>query len=223
MHCFPYQDPEAYREWLRRIGREELCKMDPIKVNRNYRVCDDHFSSFSRLPEGDTSRSGLKKRALPTLYLPGFREAASEENSRLHYLHDSMGKEESSALTDVTVGSVKLSESIAIPDSEHSTQQVVRCEEDLLDTLRKSFCRVCGVNVENMYPIFESVHEGEDPLAVKMNMYLPYKVEETDAMPLVICSECVDTLNRWHKLNVTCISTNAVLKKMFSGMLESIL
>ncbi|XP_060524250.1 zinc finger protein 260-like isoform X3 [Cylas formicarius] len=72
-------------------------------------------------------------------------------------------------------------------------------------------CRVCAKESDKLIAIF-----GEDgtsnELAMKMNLYLPIKVLETDEMPLQCCWPCASTILAWHDLVLSCVDADRRLR-----------
>ncbi|KAI4462935.1 thap domain [Holotrichia oblita] len=115
MHRWPHLDEELYNCWLTRIGNPKLQDMDPKQVNKNYRVCDIHFSNFCKVDSSHkTGRSGLIARSTPTLFLPGFNETPTPENSVLKYVTATEVHEESS----LSAGTSIQQDSVNSPDVE---------------------------------------------------------------------------------------------------------
>ncbi|XP_030758212.1 THAP domain-containing protein 1-like [Sitophilus oryzae] len=74
-HRFPKSDPAIFRQWLVKIDSAKLFSMDNETIYRLCRVCDKHFTRDC-IVEG--TKRGLKRTAVPTLYLPASRSASCE-------------------------------------------------------------------------------------------------------------------------------------------------
>lgn len=74
-------------------------------------------------------------------------------------------------------------------------------------------CRLCaGVNQNSRYiGIYSADGIGND-LAMKINLYLPIKVYETDDLPQQCCWQCVSTILAWHNFVITSIEVDRRLK-----------
>ncbi|BES99574.1 Hypothetical protein NTJ_12391 [Nesidiocoris tenuis] len=112
-HRIPVLDEELYEEWLRRIGNQELMKLDPEFVGSHKRICSIHFSSYCRVPNS----TKLKKRSLPTHHLPGFNLSPDVENCILRYTCKYEGPEVRTAKTD---GQANRENSILDKNASHS-------------------------------------------------------------------------------------------------------
>lgn len=64
---FPKNDPDMLRIWVDATSNAKLKEIDVLKLYNNYVICERHFERNYVVP---CSRSGLKKSAVPTLYLP---------------------------------------------------------------------------------------------------------------------------------------------------------
>lgn len=72
-------------------------------------------------------------------------------------------------------------------------------------------CRLCANQNDKLIGIYSE--DGiNNELAIKMNMYLPVKVNETDDLPLQCCWQCASTVLAWHELVVTSLEADRRLK-----------
>ncbi|XP_074025793.1 uncharacterized protein [Leptinotarsa decemlineata] len=65
-HRFPKDDPAVFDVWLKNINNKELFNVPHETIYCNSRVCDRHFAVEDKI----TSRRGLKRHAVPVLFLP---------------------------------------------------------------------------------------------------------------------------------------------------------
>ncbi|KAK5638960.1 hypothetical protein RI129_013255 [Pyrocoelia pectoralis] len=66
-HRFP-KNLKYFNEWVRNIKLQELQEKDVLSVYLKYYVCNKHFENNYLVPG---TRRGLRKDAIPTLYLSG--------------------------------------------------------------------------------------------------------------------------------------------------------
>lgn len=72
-------------------------------------------------------------------------------------------------------------------------------------------CRLCANQNDKLIGIYSE--DGiNNELAIKMNMYLPVKVNENDDLPLQCCWQCASTVLAWHELVVTSLEADRRLK-----------
>lgn len=77
-------------------------------------------------------------------------------------------------------------------------------------------CRLCANQNDKLIGIYSE--DGiNNELAIKMNMYLPIKVTETDDLPLQCCWQCASTVLAWHELVVTSLEADRRLKNYQLG------
>lgn len=67
LHTFPnvHNEVQRFKQWVVATGNKELLKVEPIKIQKAYKVCHNHFDNH------DINNVHLQKYALPTLNLPG--------------------------------------------------------------------------------------------------------------------------------------------------------
>ncbi|KRT86072.1 C1 domain containing protein [Oryctes borbonicus] len=74
-------------------------------------------------------------------------------------------------------------------------------------------CRLCANQSDRIIGIFSeegTTHE----LAIKMNTYLPIKVNEDDTLPLQCCWNCASAVLAWHELVVGSVEADRRLKEL---------
>lgn len=77
-------------------------------------------------------------------------------------------------------------------------------------------CRLCANQNDKLIGIYSE--DGiNNELAIKMNMYLPIKVNECDDLPLQCCWQCASTVLAWHELVVTSLEADRRLKNYQLG------
>lgn len=72
-------------------------------------------------------------------------------------------------------------------------------------------CRLCAMKNEKTIGIYSEEGIAND-LANKLNMYLPIKVAENDALPLHCCWSCASTVFAWHELVVASVEADKRLR-----------
>ncbi|CAG9860386.1 unnamed protein product [Phyllotreta striolata] len=72
-------------------------------------------------------------------------------------------------------------------------------------------CRLCANQNDKLIGIYSEEGESNN-LAIKMNSYLPIKVDKSDELPLQCCWQCASTILAWHELVVTSIEADRRLR-----------
>lgn len=74
-------------------------------------------------------------------------------------------------------------------------------------------CRLCANKSDNLIPIYSEEGVSND-LSTKMNLYLPVKVSENDALPLQCCFQCASTVLNWHELVIASVEADKRLREL---------
>ncbi|XP_067012471.2 uncharacterized protein [Anabrus simplex] len=86
--------------------------------------------------------------------------------------------------------------------------------ENLKCSFKKQYqdiCRLCAKRREYLIPIFNEDGRNQD-IKMKIDIYLPVKVECDDFLPIQVCDRCVSAMATWDHFSANCLAAERRLR-----------